>query len=153
MPELAVRRLTHRMGCPVAAAPERPSRQAGPGVLWALSFTKAGGDMAATRTLDFPAELRRDRAWRAVLHVLETAFPTDPRVWIYISAGEEWGIDFEAMLAAGTWSGGEKALLKATASLFHPDYAVSVWELAHQLSDNNWALFLEALAILRGEEK
>jgi hypothetical protein len=102
--------------------------------------------------LDLPEELRSDRAWRAVLHVLERAFPNDPRVWKHVSAGEEdWGIDFRAMLAAGTWSGGEKMLLKGVASLFHPDYAVSLWELAHQLSEDNWTLFTEALSILRGD--
>ena len=56
------------------------------------------------------------------------------------------------MIAAGTWSGGEKMLLKAVASLFHPDYTVNLWELAHQLSENNWTLFMDALSILRGDE-
>jgi hypothetical protein len=64
-------------------------------------------------------------------------------VWKYVSAGDDWGIDFEAMLAAGTWSGGEKMLLEGVASLFHPDYPVSVWRLAHQLSENNWTLFTD----------
>jgi hypothetical protein len=112
--------------------------------------------MASTSlTLELPEELRSDRAWHVVLYMLEEAFPTDPRVWKYVSAGaeEEWEIDFQAMLAEGTWSGGEKMLLKAAASLFHPDYAVNLWDLAHQLSENNWKLFMDALSILRGGDE
>jgi hypothetical protein len=98
-------------------------------------------------TLVLPAD--SDRAWRAVLHVLGNAFPQDARVWKYVLMGDTWTIHFDAMLEAGTWSGSEKILLKGVASLFLPGYEVSLWELAHELSEDNWRVFLEALSILR----
>ena len=104
--------------------------------------------MTTKTVADLPEGLRADTAWRAVLHVLETAFPNDPRVWNFVDEG---GIDFPAMIEQGAWSGGERTLLRATAALFDAENTVSLWEVAKRLDPNSWTLFVDALGILRGE--
>jgi hypothetical protein len=52
-----------------------------------------------TLTTELPKELERDPAWRAVLYLLEAAFPNEPRVWKYV---ERWSIDFDRMLNEGS---------------------------------------------------
>jgi len=94
-----------------------------------------------------PEAFRSDTAWRAVLHVFETAFSDDPRVWEFVTEG---GIDFPAMIDRGAWSGGERTLLRAAAALFDAENTISLWKVAKRLDRNCWMVFLDALTILRG---
>lgn len=60
-----------------------------------------------TLTTELPKELQQDPAWRAVLYLLEEAFPNEQRVWEYVDA-KRWSIRFDKMLENGYWSGGER---------------------------------------------
>lgn len=97
-----------------------------------------------------PRELQGDTAWRAVLYLLEEAFPDDPRVWRHVDA-KRWSIFFDRMLEVGSFSTGERRLLVAAAALFDAEHTVSLWDLAKTLPDKHWGLFIEAVDILRGE--
>lgn len=120
-----------------------------------LSCLSAAGahpsSLAESRTLAhhsvrplIPERLRQDAGWRGALHVLETAFAERGAVWRHIDV-EARGIDFDAMLAEGTWSGGEHLLLQAAASLFSPRHQVPLWEIARRLNSHNLELVIEAL--------
>jgi hypothetical protein len=106
---------------------------------------------SASLQFQLPAELRADTAWLAVLHLLERAFPDDPRVWQHVHARSS-SIDFDTMIREGAWSGGERRLLKATAAMFDGEHTTNLWDLAGTLDTGRWTLFLEALGILRGDE-
>jgi uncharacterized SAM-dependent methyltransferase len=99
-----------------------------------------------------PGHLLGDSAWRAVLHILTAnLFARDRRVWAHVDLEGLW-IDFEAILAEGTWSAGERRLLSAAASLFgaeHPTGLVDLTELVGGVDESGWRLLLGALALRR----
>ena len=61
---------------------------------------------------------------------------------------DDHSIDFEKMLEK-PWSGGERLLLEAAASLFNPDYMVSLWDLAVKLDNRNLAVLIKAIQMMR----
>ncbi len=99
-----------------------------------------------------PGHLLGDSAWRAALHILTAnLFAHDRRVWSHVDL-QGAGIDFDAILAEGTWSAGERRLLGAAASLFgdpSPAGLVDLTELAGGLDEHGWRLLLAALALRR----
>ena len=92
-------------------------------------------------------ELRKDPAWRGVLHIFLNAFPESAAVWNLVDLDSR-NIDFEQMFK-GPWSGGERLLLGAAASLFNPDYMASLWELAVKLDNRNFGILIKALQLMR----
>jgi hypothetical protein len=101
-----------------------------------------------TLLTELPKELQKDPSWRAVLYILEQAFPNEPRVWKYVDA-KLWTIDFDRMKNEGTWSGGERVLIEVAASLFDGETRVSLFEAAQRLGKRHWPLVMEALTIFR----
>jgi hypothetical protein len=99
-----------------------------------------------------PDRLLEDSAWRAALHILTASlFARDGRVWTHLDLEGAW-IDFDAIMAEGTWSSGERRLLGAAASLFgaeHPTGLVDLTDLVGGLDDHGWRLLLGALALRR----
>ena len=103
---------------------------------------------STTLTTELPKDLQGDAGWRAVLYLLEQAFPNESRVWSYVDA-KNWSIDFDRMLEEGAWSGGERILLEVAASLFDDESKVSLWEAGVRVGKQHWPLVMEALAIFR----
>lgn len=70
----------------------------------------------------------------------------EPRVWRHVD--DDGGLDWEAVLGEA-WSGGERLLLQAAASLCDSQYRVSLAELAARLDDDAFAAVAAALQRLR----
>ena len=95
------------------------------------------------------AELLRDPGYRAALHILTS--PTfrrnDGRLWkhVHVDRGDVGSeINFDKILAAGTWSSTEELMLRAAWSLFNQDHDVNLWTLVHRLSDDQARVLLDA---------
>ena len=88
-------------------------------------------------------ELSRSRDWRAVFKIFER-FGEDERLWRHVNL-ETKSIDFPAMLEGGTFSGGERRLLKVAAYLFSQDYEVNLWSVLAGLDKENSAAVVEAV--------
>jgi ABC-type multidrug transport system fused ATPase/permease subunit len=54
-------------------------------------------------------------------------------------------IHFKTILGDGTFSSGERTLLKVAASLFNRDHFVNLWEVFNKLDDTNTSLVLQAI--------
>jgi len=89
-----------------------------------------------------------DVYWKAVLYVFTEAFPDDQRVWERVDL-EKWSIDLEALLGDGTFSGGEKAMLEAAASLYNDEHMINLGDMAARLSSHYWNILTRALRIFR----
>ena len=89
-----------------------------------------------------------DANWRAVMHILQGAFPCDSRVWRHVDFNN-WSLYFDKILSDQSFSGGELTLLRVAASLFSDHYEINLSAVAERLSDKWWKLFLEGLAMLR----
>lgn len=74
----------------------------------------------------------------------------EPRIWRHVvGSGEQAGqVDWDAVLAE-TWSGGERVLVAALASLAHPERRVSLNEIVTRLDDDNFERLLAAVRQLR----
>lgn len=70
----------------------------------------------------------------------------EPRVWRHVD--EVSAVDWDAVLGEA-WSGGERLLLEAAASLCDPQYRVCLAELAARLDDDAFAAVVSALQRLR----
>lgn len=90
---------------------------------------------------NLPDGWQYDPYWQTAAYLLDGL---DPRVWHHVTAD---GIDYQGMLAEG-WSGGERRLLQAAASMWNGQ-PVSLLDLAAGLDEANWQRLLLALATLR----
>jgi hypothetical protein len=93
---------------------------------------------------DETAKLKRAPDWRATLHILESAFPMDSRVWQYVDLGRK-EISFREILDDGTFSSGERTLLSVAASLFNQDHSINLWVVLNRLDERNSALVISAI--------
>jgi hypothetical protein len=89
-------------------------------------------------------KLGRAADWRATLIILTGAFAGDQRVWQHVDLDRE-RIHFRTILDDGTFSSGERTLLKVAASLFNQEHSVNLWEIFNRLDDTNAALVLKAI--------
>ncbi len=88
-------------------------------------------------------KVRRDPAWLAVFRIFER-FDGDERIWAHVDLERE-GINFEEMLDDGTFSGGERRMIKIAASLFNQDYEINLWSVLGNLDEENSAVVVKAL--------
>jgi hypothetical protein len=92
------------------------------------------------------AELSRAPDWRAALLILTSdMFKHDGRVWQHVDLSGSGSIHFEKMLDDGTFSGGERRLLKIAASLFSQRQQINLWATLNGLDEKNTALALRAI--------
>lgn len=74
--------------------------------------------LSASALQRLAARTARNSEWAAAVHILTSArFATDPRVWRHVDEDLS-GIGFTQMLAAQSWSSGERLLLELAASLY-----------------------------------
>ncbi len=92
-----------------------------------------------------PADWAADAYWRAAVHILDHFPDSDVRVWAHVSPE---GIDYPAILDEPGWSGGERRIVQAAASLWS-DTPVSLLDLLAGVSDRPWQRISEAITILR----
>lgn len=90
-----------------------------------------------------------DAGYRAALHILKSArFRNDARVWRHVfPVGLDRGIDFDGMIAEGTFSHGEELLLQCAHSLFNGRTSVALDEIACCLDAEALELVLKAIQI------
>lgn len=95
-----------------------------------------------------------DCGYRAALQILKSArFTNDARVWRHvIPIGLDRGIDFDGMIAEGTFSHGEQLLLQCAHSLFNGRITVALDEVACCLDTEALDLVLDAMRIRAGTE-
>jgi hypothetical protein len=91
---------------------------------------------------NLPDRWADDPYWQAARTLLD---PFDFRAWEHVGPH---GIDFPAILDQG-WSGGERRLLTAAASLWDGQQVVSLLDLATGLDDPSWQRLTQALTVLR----
>ena len=78
---------------------------------------------------------RRDSLRAGAFHVLTSRrFASEHRVWRHVDS--DFRIDFADMLAEGTWSSGERALLELAASLYGSSIQADVGRLLAVLGDS-----------------
>lgn len=70
----------------------------------------------------------------------------EARVWRHVTP--EGRVDWDAVLGEA-WSGGERVLVEAMASLCDPPRQVSLAEVVSRLDDDNFELVLAALRAVR----
>jgi len=91
-----------------------------------------------------PAHWAADPYWRAAMEIL-AGFPADDaRIWAHVSPA---GIDYRQILDEG-WSGGQRRILRAAASLWDGT-PVSLLDILAGVSDVWWERISEAMSILR----
>jgi hypothetical protein len=91
---------------------------------------------------NLPDRCEDDPYWQAARTLLD---PFDYRVWEHVTPH---GIDFPAILDQG-FSGGERRLLQAAASLWDGQQTVSLLDLTTGLDDPSWNRLVQALSVLR----
>ena len=101
-------------------------------------------DQHATSRPELPADWATDPYWSAAVHLLDS-FGDDGRVWAHVTPE---GIDYPAILDEG-WSGGQRRILRAAASLWNDETPVSVLDILAGVGDAHWQRFIEAAQILR----
>lgn len=91
------------------------------------------------------AELSRASDWRAALVILTSDyFANDGRVWRYVEL-EHRSIHFAKILKDGTFSSGEKNLLRIAASLFSTEERINLWNTFGYLDEGATELALKAI--------
>jgi hypothetical protein len=91
------------------------------------------------------AQLSRASDWRAALLIVTSDyFAHDPRVWQHVDL-DRGLIRFEKMLKDGTFSSGEKNLLRIAASLFSTKEEINLWRTLGYLDENATAIALAAI--------
>ncbi|WP_157741120.1 hypothetical protein [Jiangella sp. DSM 45060] len=91
-----------------------------------------------------------NEAAAAVVILCDRVFVDDQRAWSHVDDRRE-AIDWAGILAEGTWSSGERALLALGRNLWSggDDTAVDVTDLI-RLGDGYFAVAMEAIAARRG---
>ncbi len=92
---------------------------------------------------NIPADWADDPYWTAAVCLLH---PIDAGRPFTYATGH--GIDFPAMLDAG-WSGGERRVIEAAASLWDGSVTVALLDLVAALDEPNWTRLCQAMAMLR----
>jgi len=92
----------------------------------------------------------RDPEIEAISHILTGIFAGDARVWRHADLATRT-VDFDAILAEGTFSTQEGHLLRAAASIWKGrGYAVDLGSLTHNMDDEFLAALLNAMRAARG---
>lgn len=97
---------------------------------------------------ELPANLKKDAGWRSAWHIItsSTFRPGDARLWGHVNLQRET-IQFDDILASGTWSSTEFLMLQAASSLFSGDTKVSLYRLMDRLSDDQAVTLIEAMCV------
>jgi hypothetical protein len=96
-----------------------------------------------------PDHVREDPYWQAALTILlDGGFATDQRIWQHVNFDED-RIDYPMILKAAGWSGGQRRILHAAASLWNDEVKVNLVDLTGGLGRHYWDLLVKAMAVLR----
>ena len=103
-------------------------------------------------TPDELKELRQiDDGYRAALHILSyPVFEDDLRVWRFVFAKPNPGIDFMNMVRRGRFSSSEKLLLRCAWSLFDGRAKLALDDIAFSLDVEEFSTLIEAIRIRGG---
>lgn len=93
----------------------------------------------------FPDGWQYDPYWQTAAVLLDGFDASDARVWRHVTP---FGIDYAAILDEPGWSGGERRILQAAASMW-AGQPVSLLDLTAGLGEAYWQRLTRALAVLR----